>query len=123
MAPWYCGGMHEPKTVETQLSATVVVVGGPPALVEATQLVAQLLPRVSVQSCAVPQAATTVAKALPFAIVMSEDVYVFDPHEFDALARDVRAKLVQVPSDQSAVDPLARLLRTPLVSALRARLG
>lgn len=115
--------MHEPETVETQLSTTVVVVGGPPTLVQATQLVAQLLPRVSVHSCAVPQAATTVAKVFPFAIVMSEDVYVFDPHEFDALARDVKAKLVQVPGGKAGVEPTARLLRAPLVSALRARLG
>ncbi len=35
----------------------------------------------------------------PFAIVMSEHLYAFDPTEFDALARDVRAHICRVPDE------------------------
>ena len=45
------------------------------------------------------QAPTVAAQRRPLAIVIPEDLYEFDPHEFDALARDVGASLLRVEED------------------------
>jgi len=59
-------------------------------------LAARSVPMANVASCELRDAPTRVAELWPFAIVMSEDLYAFDAAEFDALARDVSARLITV---------------------------
>ncbi|MEJ7727622.1 MAG: hypothetical protein WKG00_00225 [Polyangiaceae bacterium] len=68
----------------------------------------------------VANAATSAARCRPLVLVISEDVYAFDGNEFEALARDIRARLVRVDEDVSAhvLDPL---VRNALVEAARTR--
>jgi hypothetical protein len=62
------------------------------------QLMSELddVPRIEITDVA--GTATIVAKWRPFAVVLAEELYEFDPREFDALARDVGAEIVVVPS-------------------------
>lgn len=86
----------ERNTLETAPATTVLVVGGPNVLIEQTKQAAESVPVASVVSCELRDAPTRVAELWPFAIVMSEDLYAFDAAEFDALARDVNARLITV---------------------------
>ena len=64
-------------------------------------------------------APTRVAELWPFAIVMSDDLYAFDAAEFDALARDVRARLITV----SAAPPDQADLGKKILEAFRRRMA
>lgn len=64
----------------------------------------------------VQAAATNIAKWRPFAIVIEEDVFDFDPAEFEALARDVGSELVIVPGTADS-DALMSLLLPRLKGA------
>jgi hypothetical protein len=70
---------------------------------------------VMVRDCDVRGLPTLVATRQPLAIVMPRALYVTDPEEFEALARDVRASLIQV--DERADD---RELEATLSLAVRA---
>lgn len=63
---------------------------------------------------------TAAARCRPLVLVISEDVYAFDAQEFEALARDIRARLLRVDED---VEPgvLGPLVHSALVEAARAR--
>lgn len=74
----------------------MLVVGGPAYLVERAKVAARTVPMANVTSCELRDAPTRVAELWPFAIIMSEDLYAFDAAEFDALARDVSARLITV---------------------------
>jgi hypothetical protein len=106
--------MSAPTAIPSS-GSTVVVVGGPKALVDATRQAAGIAAAAKVETAELANAATIVASVRPFAIVMSEDVYAFDAAEFDALARDVNATLLKVA--MTDLDP-AKLERT-----LTPRLG
>jgi hypothetical protein len=82
------------NTLETNPATTVLVVGGPAALVTSTRQACRTVPMADVVGCELRDAATRAAELWPFAIVMSEDLYAFDAAEFDALARDVSARLI-----------------------------
>ena len=101
--------------------AVVVVVGGPPELIEATRQAAGIAAAAKIETAELSNAATVVAASRPFAIVMSEDVYAFDSAEFDALARDVNAALLKVNSKGADLQKLERLLMPKLVRAHRQR--
>ena len=68
----------------------------------------------------VANAATSAARCRPLVLVISEDVYAFDASEFEALARDIRARLVRVDEDVS-VNVLEPLVRNALVEAAKTR--
>lgn len=71
----------------------VLVVGGTPdlaAIVDEAAVAAQVL----VHRCALEDVATVAAEIRPVALVMSEDIFLFDPPSFQALARDVHAMLL-----------------------------
>ena len=76
---------------------------------------------VTLKDCEVSNAATTVAARQPLVIVLVEDVYAFDPEEFDALARDVRASLLRV-EDDIAEAKLELLLGAAIDATLERRL-
>lgn len=74
-----------------------------------------------VRACAV-EAITTEAAALhPLVIVLPEELYWFDRRELDALAIDVRARIVPVQGEQIAYDELRVLVGSALRSAQRMR--
>jgi hypothetical protein len=109
-----------PTTIPQPI-AVVVVVGGPAELIEATRQAAGIAAAAKIETAELANAATVVAAARPFAIVMSDDVYAFDSAEFDALARDVNAALLKV--DLRGTDPhkLERMLMPKLGRAHRQR--
>lgn len=92
----------------------VVVIGGPDELVEATRRAASLVTNATLVTTDVGGAATNVARARPFAVVISDELYCFDSREFDALARDVQARLIVLPTDGATSRALQQRL-TPLV--------
>ncbi len=111
------------NTLETAPATTVLVVGGPHALIACTQQAARSVPPAQVVSCELRDAPTRVAELWPFAIVMSEDLYAFDSAEFDALARDVRARLITVTVDASSAIVEAATLGDKILEAFRRRLA
>lgn len=100
-------------------TAVVVVVGGPNELITAVRQAAGIAAGAQVQTAELNSAATVVATHRPFAIVMSEDVYVFDSGEFDALARDVGATLLKVDTANADQAKLERTLMPKLGRAHR----
>ena len=113
--------MRERDTVETSLSTVIVVVGGPDELVQAARRAATDIPGARIETCDLRNAATMVAKYWPFAIVMSEDVYAFDPQEFEALARDVAALLYKTNTDGATAHSMEEAMRPALLEAVYAR--
>ena len=111
------------NTLETAPATTVLVVGGPHALVACTEQAARSVPPAQVVSCELRDAPTRVAELWPFAIVMSEDLYAFDSAEFDALARDVRARLITVTVDASSAIVDSAALGDKILEAFRRRLA
>jgi hypothetical protein len=75
---------------------------------------------VALRTCDFLNAATVAAERRPLALVILEDLYAFDPYEFDALARDVRASLVRV-EDGIAVPKLEMLLAAAIDTAAADR--
>jgi hypothetical protein len=63
----------------------------------------------------IENAATVVAERRPLVIVIPQDVYEFDPHEFDALARDVSASLLRV--DDGVSEAMLEMLLGPALEA------
>jgi hypothetical protein len=101
-------------TKRNRLMPIVVLVAGSEDLLASCQKCAALAAAARVESCSLDQAATQVATWRPFALLVPEELYEFDPREFRALARDVGATLVTVP------DPLPEeRARAALVPALR----
>ena len=112
--------MGERTTLETDAGTSILLVGPSPELVEAAQRAAYNVPASDVVRCEVKESATRIAELRPFAIVMSHDLYEFDAAEFDALARDVRGRLITV-DPGATVERLERRLRPQLLEAYRRR--
>jgi hypothetical protein len=109
------------NTLETNPATTVLVVGGPVGLIEIARLAALSVPTAEVVSCELRDAPTRVAELWPFAIVMSDDLYTFDAAEFDALARDVKARLITV--RVGSADTVDEGLREKILEAFRWRMS
>lgn len=101
----------------------VVVIGGPDALVEAVRRSIGKHAAARVVGTDVTGAATQVASARPFAVVISEEIYGFDSGEFDALARDVQAAVITVRTDGVGPRALQERLDSRLYEAYRRRFG
>lgn len=76
--------------------------------------------KVLLKHCELRQAPTLVAEKRPLAIVIPEDLYEFDPVEFDALARDVGASLLRV-EEGIAPEVLELLLGAAVDTAMSRR--
>jgi hypothetical protein len=111
------------NTVETNPATTVLVVGGPPSLLDSTRRAARSVPMAEVVFCELRDAPTRVAEMWPFAIVMSEDLYAFDSAEFDALARDVKARLLTVIVGPTESTPTESELGHKILEAYRRRMS
>lgn len=111
--------MWQRNTLESNPTTTVLVIGGLPALLECVERSSRVVPRAQVIRCELREAATRVAELWPFAIVISDDLYDFDAAEFDALARDVRSKLIVVSANRT---PRESELSTKILEAFRWRM-
>ena len=100
----------------------VVVVGGPTKMIEAAKKAATAAAGAISVACPVSDAATTAAKNRPFALVMSQEVYEFDCDEFVALARDVKAELIAIPTRQATREELQKKL-IPLIELAFSKSG
>jgi hypothetical protein len=113
--------MPTPTAIPPPLDA-VVVVGGPPSLVEATREATRVVAADAYLELAeLGEAINVVVRCRPFAIVMNEDIYTFDSVEFDALARDVNATLIRVDATDVDAAKLERELMPKLGQAHRRR--
>jgi hypothetical protein len=108
------------NTLETNPATTVLLVGGTNELLEVTRRAARSVPPANVVFCELRDAPTRVAELWPFAIVMSDDLYAFDSSEFDALARDVKARLIIVDAAEKQLEPD---LSQKILEAFRRRLS
>jgi hypothetical protein len=98
------------STIPEQRVAVLVVVSPTDALLSACREAARYLPAASVQVTDVKSIATDVAFWRPFAIVIDEELFAFDPSEFIALARDVAAEILTAPESASRDELLTILL-------------
>lgn len=93
-----------------------LVVGGSAELVgivEDAALSVQLL----VTNCSVADATTRAAELRPLVMIMSEDVYGFDPDSFEALAKDVRSRVITVPVEGLDAEALKARLAAIMLDA------
>lgn len=98
----------------------VLVVGGSGPLLDAVQrVVTGESPAIIVDACELIEAANVMTAKRPFAVVMSQDVYGFDPGELTALVRDVQAELVVVKVSRVSAGFLEQALRPSLRHAFR----
>jgi len=98
----------------------VLVIGGSGPLLEAVHRVASAeSTAIAVDACELIDAANTMTAKRPFAVVMSQDVYGFDPGELAALVRDVQAELVVVKVTRVSAGFLEQALRPSLRHAFR----
>ncbi len=82
------------STLPAFAAPTVLAIGCPPELVARSARALEGI-GVALRTCDFLNAATAVAERRPLVLLLLEDLYRFDPEEFDALARDVRASLVR----------------------------
>ena len=108
------------STLPALAAPAVLAIGCPPDLVARCARALEGI-GVALRTCDFLNAATAVAERRPLAMVLPDDLYAFDPDEFDALARDVRASLVRVESDIAV--PMLELLLTAAIDAAAARRG
>jgi hypothetical protein len=94
---------------ERRLPVLVVIAPGR-ALLEACYETMHFVTAGRVEVADVKNIATRVAAERPFAIVLEEDVFAFDPREFEALGKDVGAEIVTVPAEAAHDALLSRLL-------------
>jgi hypothetical protein len=107
-------------TVRPAPAPIVLVVGGPDELIEATRRAASWQsPTIVVETCDAGHVATVATQLRPFALVMGQEVYAFDPDEFAALARDLQTELVVLKVTRVSPGFLDNALRPSLRHAFR----
>ncbi len=111
----------DPPTVKMQSSVPLVLLVGASA-----ELAARCKPLAAshgavLKACDVASAATMAARWRPEVILVSEAAHAFDPAEWEALARDVRAALVSVEAEGIADAALAALLLEGIATAQEIR--
>ena len=109
--------MPSEHPTDKQVRAPIVlVVGGTPAVgaaVDEAAVAAQVL----VTRCALADVTTVAAEIRPLVMVMSEEVFGFDPDSFRALAQDVHSRLLTVPEGQIDVGKLEGQLKALMLEA------
>jgi len=93
----------------------VVVITASDGLVEACRQAVHAITFAVVEACGLDEVSTCVAKWRPFAMVLDQDLFAFDPKEFAALAQDVGAELICIQDTGSSREQLI----SRLVPALR----
>lgn len=107
-------------TLRPARAPIVLVAGGPEELVLAARRIAGAeSPTIMVEACGAVSVASAAATLRPFALVVSHDIYAFDPDEFVALARDVHAELVVLKISGGGSAFVEQALRPSLRTAFR----
>lgn len=99
--------------------AAMVLVSSRAKHIEACQRCADRM-AVHLQTSVLDHVATKVARWRPFALLVDETLYEFDPREFSDLARDVGAILITLSANDDA-KRLERDLMSPLTQAHQQR--
>lgn len=86
---------NEVPTLRQFQIPVVLVIGGSESLLSAVSDIA-VSAQVLVSECSVDSATDTAAQMRPLVMIMEEDVYAEDATNLEALARDVRAKIMRV---------------------------
>ncbi len=104
-----------PTLRQLHVPVALVVGGGPELvrLVEDAALSAQVL----VAECTLADVTNRAAELRPLVMIMSEDVYGFDPDSFEALAKDVRSRVITVPTEGLRADVLKARLAAIMLEA------
>ena len=108
-----------PTLRQLQVPVALVIGGGRELvrIVEEAAVSAQLL----VAECTVAEATTAAAEMRPLVMIMSEDVYGFDPESFEALAQDVRSHVLTVPADNVQTEELKAKLQALMLETEELR--
>ncbi len=109
-SPWEDGLVrdNEVPTLRQFKIPVVLVIGGSSSLLSAVSDIA-VSAQVLVSECSVDTATDTAAQMRPLVMIMEEDVYAQDATNLEALARDVRAKIMRVgaaPHDPQHLAPV-----------------
>jgi len=112
--------MDRKDTRKEQTLPTVLVIGASSELVDRCKQSASAI-KLFVETADMANAATMAARSLPMVLVMTRDLYDFDPNEFDALARDVRAKIVRVTDEEVSQVELDTRILAAIAEAKRLR--
>src|SRR5262245_6320239 len=110
----------EVDTTKTTPLPLVLLVGASPGLVERC-CDAAAAAAVGVKECDLARLATQAALWRPLVIILPRDLYDFDPSEFDALAKDVGARLVTLVSEDVTIEELEREMVHAVEEAERDR--
>jgi hypothetical protein len=103
------------KTSRAPSAITVLAVGCSAELVDRCRDVAPTFGAV-VKACDLLSASSVAAQLRPAVLVMTEDLYHFDPPELDALARTVGATLVRFSNEEASVEAAELLIGAALSS-------
>lgn len=111
----------EGPTLRPERVPIVLVAGGPEELVEAARRVAAgESSQITVEACGAVSVNTAASAMRPFALIVNQDVFAFDPEEFSALARDIQAELIVLKvSSSTSAGFLDQALRPSLRTAFR----
>ncbi len=90
------------NTLTHHRSPVLVMVGFPAETTQIVTSVARQATPCQVVSCGLDDLATQVSKHRPFALMILTSVFEFDPDEFRALARDVKARIIRMPSEKTS---------------------
>jgi hypothetical protein len=123
--------VSDPPSCEPMAAPRVLVVGGPDALEATVRRVAAVetlggapalrgvASSVEVEVCDAGNVRLVAARVRPFALVLSQEVYGFDPDRLGALARELDAELVVLKVARVSPGFLEQALRSALRHALR----
>ncbi len=110
------------NTVYQDSPPTALLIAVPQPLDEVCLKAASIAGALRVESCKAGDAPTVASTARPFAIIIAEAVYEFDPDEFEALARDVGGTLIRLPERNMSEEQWVDWLVPPLEAAYRRSL-
>jgi hypothetical protein len=118
------GGMarNDSPTLRQLHVPVALVIGGARELVRVVEEAA-VSAQVLVAECTVGEATNAAAEMRPLVMIMSEDVYSFDPDSFEALAQDVRSQVLTVQLDGVQAEDLKAKLKALMLEAEELRPG
>jgi hypothetical protein len=105
--PWNdaCVRDQDVPTLRQFRIPVVLVVGGHEELLGVVSDVA-VSAQVLVSECSPETAVNTAASMRPLVLILPEELFIQDEQNYEALARDVRAKIMRVPEPLPSVDEL-----------------
>ncbi|AUX36379.1 MULTISPECIES: hypothetical protein [Sorangium] len=100
----------------------VIVAGCPAEFVAVCREVGAQL-GVAVRECDLRSLRPTIAASQPYAVIVTEDLYRFEPASFDAIIRQAPASLVRIDSREAHDDAMRRLLIDAIFESAAAEPG